>query len=202
MSVGLIAERVTGSTLGVALHDRFFGPLGLDGTWYQAAEKPRAPTAHGYRFATPSRKAPPIDLSDGSPIVPFTSVITASRGAGSVAATSADAARWARLLYTGEVLGPKTTALMLAGVAGTAGYAPRVPYGLGVQAVPIDGRRTVGHSGRLLGFRAAVRHLPADATTVAVLTNQSREDPGLIVRALLSVVFEPEPPCLRCQSAT
>ena len=47
-----------------------------------------------------------------------------------------------------------------------------------------------------------MRHLPADATTVAVLTNQSREDPGLIVRALLSVVFEPEPPCLRCQSPT
>ena len=49
--LGLIAEHVTGTSLGAALHDRFFGPLGLDGTWYQAAEDPRTPTAHGYRFA-------------------------------------------------------------------------------------------------------------------------------------------------------
>ena len=134
--------------------------------------------------------------------MPFTSVVTASGGAGSVAATSTDAARWARLLYTGEVLGPDMTALMLDGVAGTASYAPRVPYGLGVQAFPIDGRPSVGHSGRLLGFRASVRHLPGEGTTIAVLTNQSRADPGAIVADLLSVVFAPEPPCFRCQTGT
>ena len=55
------------------------------------------------------------------------------------------------------------TAQMLDGVAGTAGYRPRVPYGLGVQAFPIGGRLAVGHSGRLLGFRSAVRHLPGEA---------------------------------------
>ncbi|HET9344994.1 MAG TPA: serine hydrolase domain-containing protein [Candidatus Limnocylindrales bacterium] len=200
--LGLIAEDVTGSPLGSALHDRFFGPLGLDGTWYQGAEDPRAPTAHGYRFVGTARSAKPIDLSDGSAIMPFTSVITASAGAGSVAATSSDAARWARLLYTGGVLGSDMTALMLDGVAATRGYAPRVPYGLGVQAFSIDGRPTVGHSGRLLGFRSAVRHLPGEMTTIAVLTNQSRADPGVIVRDLLSVVFAPEPPCLRCQDPT
>ena len=200
--LGLIAEHVTGSPLGVALHDRFFGPLGLDGTWYQAAEDPRAPTAHGYRFVGSSRSAAPIDLSDGTPIVPFTSVVTASGGAGSIAATSSDAARWARLLYTGDVLGPQMTAEMLSGVAGTAGYSPRVPYGLGVQAFPIDGRPTVGHSGRLLGFRASIRHVTGEATTIAVLTNQSRADPSVIVEHLLSIVFAPAPPCFRCQTPT
>jgi D-alanyl-D-alanine carboxypeptidase len=200
--LGLIAEHVTGSTLGVALNERFFGPLGLDATWYQAAEEPRARTAHGYRFAGAGRSAPPIDLSDGSSIMPFTSVVTASAGAGSIAATSSDAARWARLLYTGKVLGPELTAQMLDGTAATAGYRPRVPYGLGVQAFPIDGRPTVGHSGRLLGFRAAVRHLTGENTTIAVLTNQSRADPGVIVERLLSIVFAPEPYCFRCQNAT
>ena len=149
--LGLIAERVTGKQLGIALNERFFAPLGLDATWYQAAEKPRAPTAHGYRFNGTKRSATPIDMSDGSDIVPFTSVVTAAAGAGSIASTSADAAEWARLLYTGEVLGPDMTAQMLNGTVATAGYRPRVPYGLGVQAFPIDGRPTVGHSGRLLG---------------------------------------------------
>jgi D-alanyl-D-alanine carboxypeptidase len=200
--LGLIAEGVTKTPLGTALHERFFGPLGLDATWYQAAEKARAPTAHGYRFAGTSRTAPPIDLSDGTAIVPFTSVVTAAAGAGSIATTSRDAASWARLLYSGQVLGPKMTAVMLAGTALTAPYKPTVPYGLGVQAFLIDGRQTIGHSGRLLGFRAAIRYLPGEGTTIAVLTNQSRADPGKIVASLLSVVFAPEPRCFRCLDPT
>ena len=200
--LGLIAEGVSKMPLGKALHERFFGPLGLDATWYQASEKPRARTAHGYRFAGTSRTAPAIDLSDGTGIVPFTSVVTAAGGAGSIATTSADAATWARLLYSGRVLGPEMTAEMLRGVGLTAAYKPRVPYGLGVQAFPIDGRPTVGHSGTLLGFRAAMRYLPGEATTISVLTNQSRADPGVIVQGLLAVVFAPEPACFRCQDAS
>ncbi len=196
--LGLLAERVTGSTLALALRDRFFVPLDFGATWYQAVEKPRGPLAHGYRFAGPRLSTPPIDLSAKSPVAPFRSVVTAAGGAGSIAATSGDAARWSRLLITGEVLGPAMTAQMLDGVAFTAAYKPRIPYGLGVQAFPIGGRLAVGHSGRLLGFRAAVRHLPAENVTIAVLTNQSRADPGIIVEALLAIVFEPEPPCVRC----
>jgi hypothetical protein len=89
---------------------------------------------------------------------------------------------------------------MLGAVASTAGYNPRVPYGLGVQAFPINGRLAVGHSGRLLGFRSAVRHFPGDGVTIAVLTNQSRTDPGILVADLLAVVFAPDPPCFRCQN--
>ncbi len=196
--LGLIAERVTGTTLAIALRERFFVPLHFDATWYQAVEKPRGPLAHGYRFAGPRLSTPPIDLSAKSPVAPFRSVVTAAGGAGSIAATSSDAARWGRLLFTGEVLGPAMTAQMLDGVAFTAAYKPRVPYGLGVQAFPIGGRLSVGHSGRLLGFRSSVRHLPAENVTIAVLTNQSRADPAVIVEALLSIVFEPEPPCVRC----
>lgn len=197
--LGLIAEAVTGKPLGQALRDRFFGPLRLDATWYQTSEKARTGTAHGYRFVGTSRSARPIDLADGTGVMPFTSVVTAAGGAGSIAATSPDAARWARQLYTGKVLDPDMTAQMLSGVALTAAYSPRVPYGLGVQAISIDGRQTLGHSGRLLGFRAAVRHIPGESTTIAVLTNQSRADPGVIVEGLLRVVFAPDPPCFRCQ---
>ena len=196
--LGLIAEQVTGVPLAVALRERFFVPLQFEATWYQAVEKPRGPLAHGYRFAGPRLSSPPIDLSTKAVVAPFRSVVTAAGGAGAIAATSGDAARWGRLLYTGEVLGPGMTAQMLDGVAFTAAYKPRIPYGLGVQAFPIGGRLAVGHSGRLLGFRSAVRHLPAENVTIAVLTNQSRADPAVIVAALLSIVFEPEPPCVRC----
>ena len=57
-------------------------------------------------------------------------------------------------------------------------YGHGIAYGLGVQSVVIDGRPTLGHSGRLLGSRAVVRWLPTESMSIAVLTNQSRTDPA------------------------
>jgi len=196
--LGLIAERITGKPLAAALRQRFFTPLGLRATWYQAVDAPRSSLAHGYRFNGANPSAKPIDLADGSGVAPFRSVVTAAGGAGSIAATSADVATWARLLYDGTAIGAAQTAAMVDDISTSAGYRPRVPYGLGVQVFKIDGRLTFGHSGRLLGFRAAVRHIPDSGTTIAVLTNQSRADPGVIVEHLLSIVFAPPPLCPMC----
>lgn len=199
--LGLIAERLTGTDLATAVRIRFLDPLGLDHTWTQAAETPPVPTAHGYRFTGPATSPQPIDLSDGSAIMPFTSVVTAAGGAGSMAGTSADAARWARLLYRGDVLGRDALALMVGDVEVVAGYRPPVPYGLGVQAFVIDGRQTLGHSGRFLGSRGAMRYLVEDDVAIAVLTNQSRMDPGVIVRALIEIALPRPGPCAECPTA-
>lgn len=198
--LGLLAERVTGQTISVALRERFFTPLGLEATWYQGVEEARAPIAVGYRFASTRLTEGPISLADGTGVAPFTSVVSAAAGAGSIAATSPDVARWAELLYRGDVLGAEMTDEMLGGVAVTAGYKPRVPYGLGVQAFDIAGRPSYGHSGRLLGFRSVVRHVPSEGLTIAVLTNQSRADPAQIVSAMLDIVFRPDGPCRVCRT--
>jgi D-alanyl-D-alanine carboxypeptidase len=194
--LGLIAERITGQPLADTIRTRLLDPVGLAATWYQAGEAARAVLAHGYRFVGTKKTAKPIDLDDGSGIAPFRSVVTAAGGAGSIAGTSADLARWARALYGGSVLGPDGTALLLSGFTKTTNYLPGVAYGYGIQAISIDGHASLGHSGRLLGFRSAVRHFPLDGVTIAVLTNQSRADPALIVRALLAVVIPPPPPIL------
>jgi D-alanyl-D-alanine carboxypeptidase len=184
--LGLIAERATGQTLADAIRTRLLEPADLGATWYQAGETARAPLAHGYRLPGTKITVRPVDLADGSGIAPFRSVITAAAGAGSMAGTSADLARWARALYTGRVLGPDGTALLLSGFSKTTNYVPGVVYGYGVQAFSIDDHPALGHSGRLLGFRSAVRHFPLDGLTIAVLTNQSRADPAVILRALLA----------------
>jgi hypothetical protein len=62
-----------------------------------------------------------------------------------------------------------------------------VPYGLGVQRLELDGSSTLGHSGRLLGFRSVVRYVEDSGLTIAVLTNQSRADPGVIARHLVRI---------------
>jgi D-alanyl-D-alanine carboxypeptidase len=196
--LGMLAEAVGKEPLADQVRSRFLRPLRLDHTWYQPSERGAKDVAHGYRFASGGRGAPAIDLSDGSSLVPFTSVVTAAGGAGGFASNAKDLARWAHALFGGEVLAPESLAAMV-DVAGTAAVKSAIPYGYGVQVVEIDGRRTVGHSGRLLGFRSAVRYLPDQGVSIAVLTNQSRTDPGPIVRSMLRLALTPlDDPC-RCR---
>jgi D-alanyl-D-alanine carboxypeptidase len=197
--LGMLAERVGGAPLAQQIRARFLEPLGLRHTWYQPGEPPTSDVAHGYRFESTSKDATPIDLSDGSPFMPFTSVVTAAGGAGGIASNSSDLARWARSLYAGGVLWPASVDAMVGDITNTAPYKPRVPYGLGVQRLEIDGAPSLGHSGRLLGFRSAVRWLPEDDLAIAVLTNQSRTDPGLFVRALLKIARDGAA-CVNCTS--
>ena len=112
-----------------------------------------------------------------SDVMPFRSVVTAAGGAGSLAATAVDAARWMRAFAGGDVLTPAMQREMLADVARTATLKSRIPYGLGIQSLPIAGRYALGHSGRFLGFRNVVRYLPAEGVTIAVLTNQGVHRP-------------------------
>ena len=197
--LGLLAERVGGATLAEQIRTSFLEPLGLRHTWYQPQEVPSSDGAHGYRFAPTSKEGTPIDLSDGSPFMPFTSVVTAAGGAGGIASNSSDLARWARSLYAGGVLSSASIEAMVADITNTAPYKPYVPYGLGVQRLEIDGAPSLGHSGRLLGFRSAVRWLPQDDLAIAVLTNQSRTDPGVFVRALLKIARD-SAACVNCTS--
>ena len=145
-----------------------------------------------------ARTLPAIDLSDGTTVVPFTSVVTAAGAAGSIATSAGDLARWARALYGGTVLGPEMRAAMLADVLRTTAYKPSIAYGLGVQVVTIDGHATLGHSGRLLGFSAVMRWLPAEGVAIAVLTNQSRTDPNVVLRALLRIGLQQPSDCVTC----
>jgi len=199
--LGMLAEVVGEAPLADQVRSRFLSPLHLDHTWYQPDENAPADVAHvahGYRFTSPARTAPAIDLSDGTPIVPFTSVVTAAGGAGGYASNARDIARWAGALFGGDVLAPESLAAMV-DVAATAAVKSRIPYGYGVQVIDIDGRRTIGHSGRLLGFRSVVRYLPDQGVSIAVLTNQSRTDPGPILRSLLRLALTPLDDTCRCR---
>jgi CubicO group peptidase (beta-lactamase class C family) len=191
--LGLIAEAVGGAPVADQLRSRYFEPLGLTHTWYQAVEAPRAPLATAYRISVAKPTGKPTSLSDGSSISPFTSVVTAAGAAGSIASTAGDLARWTRALYAGAALDPVARALLLASPAATARLHPRVPYGFAMQSIVIAGQPTLGHSGRFLGARGAIRWLPNRQVAIAVVTNQSQADPGVLVADLLKVLFPPPP---------
>lgn len=199
--LGMLAETVGRAPLATQLHARFLAPLGLDHTHYQGVDEPLGPLARAYRFNGPGLDEPAIPLTDGTDVVPFTSVVTAAGSAGSIASTAEDLVSWARALYGGRVLQPATLAAMVADAEVSAPFRPSIPYGLGVQVATIDGRPTLGHSGRLLGSRTVVRWLPDDGIAIAVLTNQSRNDPNLVARALLRVVLGSPLECTTCSAS-
>ena len=62
----------------------------------------------------------------------------------------------------------------------------------------MDGHATLGHSGQFLGARADFRWLPKEHIAIAVLTNQSRADPNVVLASLLKLAFQPQPDCLSC----
>jgi CubicO group peptidase (beta-lactamase class C family) len=185
-------RKVTGRPLAEGIRDRILDPLGLETAWYQAVEPPRADGAVGYRtVVTRDGRARFVPVAPASDVMPFRSVVTAAGGAGSIAATALDTARWMRAWAGGELLSPSLRAQVVGDVAVTRKLRSRIPYGLGIQAVPLAGRYALGHSGRYLGIRNVARYLPGEGVTIAVLTNQSVRDPSKVATALLKVILPP-----------
>ena len=129
--------------------------------------------------------------SDGTDVVPFTSVVTAAGSAGAIASTTGDLARWARALYGGSLLTQATRKEMLTFVRATW-YGGITAYGLGVSRVKFQGRYAYGHTGALTGSRAAIRYFPKDKITIAVAFNRETFAGDDVVGALARAIF-PEP---------
>ena len=194
LMLGELVTAVTGRPLATEIRERLLDPLGLETAWYQDVEEPKVKGTVAYRYVTkPGGGIKAVSVSSDGPVMPFRSVVTAAGGAGSMAMTASDAARWMQAFAGGKVLSPAMQRQMLADVARTAKLKPRLPYGLGIQALPIAGRYALGHSGRFLGFRNVVRYLPREGVSIAVLTNQGVQDPAQIAEALLKIVLPPLP---------
>ena len=187
--LGLIVERVTGTTIVQQVHERWIDPLGLSTATYQGYDKPASTPAVSYRFNSADATAVPIDISDGTDVRPFRAITTASGPAGSLMASAEDTARWFEALVDGDSLSASTVATMAGDADRVVAIDRRAPYGLGLQAYTIDARSTLGHSGRLLGARAVVRYFPEAGLTIAVLTNQSRSDPSVVLTRLLKILL-------------
>jgi D-alanyl-D-alanine carboxypeptidase len=190
--LGLVAERAGGAPWADQVRQDFLAPLGLASTYVQGVGIPAVPPAHANTmFIGYGGRILPKDLSDGTLIVPFTSVTTAAFSAGSIASTSGDLARWAKALYDGDVLDPASKAAMLTFDPNIIRYAA-LAYGLGVSRVKIDGRFVAyGHTGALNGTRAAIRWLPKQQVSVAVVFNRDLFTGDDVIRYLIAALYPP-----------
>ena len=190
--LGVVAAEVGGAPWAELVRSELIEPLGLDATYVQGVEEPPAAPALAYRFIDGFRGPTPQVRTDGSTVVPFRSVATAANSAGALASTTGDLARWARALYGGTgVLSAATRREMLTFVKAYR-YGTVTSYGLGASRVKFDGHTAYGHSGALVGTRAAIRYFPREKVTVAVLFNRETFVGDDVVRILARTLF-PKP---------
>lgn len=173
---GLVMERVTGRSPFEEVEERFLERFGIEEVvvaWDRDVPKlcpgyqlPVNPFLLPYKMAENGRLA--ID-----PMVEYTG--------GGLAMSPRGAARWAHLLFGGEVLGADVVDALVGHTVET-GDGRR--YGLGVFVYDTDLGTAWGHGGFFPGYRSELRYFPAAEIAVAVQANRD------ILIDLESIVLE------------
>lgn len=191
--LGMVAEKIGGAPWEDLVHRELIDPLGLTSTYVQAVDAPPAAPALAYNLIYgEAGRVTPVARTDGTDVIPFTSVVTAAGAAGAMASNTEDLARWARALYGGDLLSAATRKQLLTFVRAYA-YGLGTSYGLGASRVRFEGRPAYGHTGALAGTRASIRYFPKDGVAVAVLFNRETYVGDDVVRYLARALFPAAP---------
>jgi D-alanyl-D-alanine carboxypeptidase len=146
--LGMIVERVTGSSLEREIERRFLDPLDLGSTQSLSPDDPSSPLAPAW-----------------------TTIFWAS---GAMSSSAGDLARWGDALYDDDV--PQH--VLLDGDTARAMFTfNRDDYGLGVKRFPeLAPRNAYGHTGLLSTYTTLLLHLPREDITIAMLVNRTNVD--------------------------
>jgi D-alanyl-D-alanine carboxypeptidase len=172
--LGMIIERITGSTYYAEARRRILEPLGLRNTI--PSDNPDLPgVVNGYAGARNDLGGYDASIVNGrmavNPGLEWTG--------GGIASTADDLARWAKLLYEGKAFDPSLLSALLDGVPARLGRDVR--YGLGVMLRPTALGVTYGHSGFFPGYSTEVMYFPDLRVAVAIEANISSPTPRGIV---------------------
>jgi D-alanyl-D-alanine carboxypeptidase len=158
--LGMIAEKVTGDSLGEVIRDQILRPLRLTDTSYPTGQSLPRPFAHGYFGG--------VDLTD--PLTDATVINPAvGGGAGAMQSTLGDLRKWAKALATGRLLSRSLQAQRLQTVPFPNPGPVDVSYGLGI--FKLD--NLLGHNGAVIGYSTALFYLPSNGATIVVWGNNS-----------------------------
>ncbi|WP_214406703.1 serine hydrolase domain-containing protein [Pseudonocardia lacus] len=150
---GLLVEAVTGNPVGDEITERIIEPIGLEDTYWPAADDRtiRGPHPHGYVTVDPN--SPPVDFTEQN--------VTAGWAAGALIGTPSDLNRFLVALLGGDLLEPAELAEMQRTVdAPEFDTTGKARYGLGLAGFTLScGEVAWTHGGTALGY------LTADAVT-------------------------------------
>jgi len=173
----MIVQKASGVPFFQFLQSRILDPLGMKSAIDFDAKGPSSVQPIGYmRYAL-------------GPLRPATSTGPGwMHGAGELAMTASDLARWDIAMIKQSLLAPQsykameTTVLLRNGVSSG--------YGLGVDVGMMGGHRMIAHNGEVAGFTADNLVFPDDSVAVVVLTNQDAAPAdGVIAEQIARAMF-------------
>ena len=179
---GAIVQKLTGQSPFEFLQQHVFSRLGITDAYDTNLHALPATDARGYsRFALgplrPSQK-------EG---------VDWMFGAGELAMTASDLAKWDIAMIDQTLLQPASWHAMQTDVLLNNGLGSG--YGLGVFVAKMDGRRMISHDGEVMGFTAGNYIFPDDKVAVVVLTNQDAVGTfGAIAKDVAQALFEVHDP--------
>jgi len=155
----LIVEKASGKPFFQFVRTRILDPLGISSAVDFDAKGPMSVQPIGYmRFGL-------------GPLRPATSTGPGwMYGAGELAMTARDLAKWDIAMIDQSLLKPESYRAMQTAVLLRSGVSTN--YGLGVDVDMQSGHRTIEHGGEVAGFTAENVVYPDDSAAVIVLTNQ------------------------------
>ncbi|MFO0775696.1 MAG: serine hydrolase domain-containing protein [Nitrospiraceae bacterium] len=156
--LGLIVERVTGTSISEQIRTRILTPLNLRETYFAGQETGPA-TIRGFGLI-------------GGVLTDVTDLIHPSRAyaAGALVSTVRDLRRFTAALFGGQLLSEASLREMTAPVA--LSDRTLAPYGLGIGIRTDDAGTVWYHDGNIAGFSAAIRYWPTLHIGVVVIVNR------------------------------
>lgn len=172
---GIIAERVTGMPIGMALRQWVFEPAGLENTFgpYENLGQPETMRAY-VPISFFERLALEFDLefdlpADGSDVDTTAWLNSEGDGHASVQSTPGDLNAFIRILIDTDILvSEELKAQMM-----TESFPGLSQYGLGLQIFD-DGSR-IGHDGKGIGLHSSMAYSPSEDLSLATIVNGSFE---------------------------
>jgi CubicO group peptidase (beta-lactamase class C family) len=155
--LGVIIEKVTGTSYRNTINEKLAPSLGLQGTSYCDESTIIPHRAQGYEFRNGK-------LQNDDPIS-----MNTPGAAGAICSTVLDLLSWREALFGGRVVSNASLAKMT--TPATLNDGKPTGYGYGLSVGPLEGHRSVGHGGGINGFITYLAYYPDDDVTVAVLGN-------------------------------
>jgi len=178
--LGFIVEKTTGKTYEEVLQEKIFTPLNMNNSGYDNARPVIKNRASGYnKNGTSYTNANYIDMS-----VPF--------AAGAIYSTVEDLYLWDQALYTEKLLPKKYLDLLFEEhiPSGRSHYGYGWDIGsmlIGSTDLPVE---TIGHSGGINGFNTLITRIPADRSSIVLLSNTGGAPLREMTRAINGILYD------------
>ncbi len=167
--LGLVVERLAGTSYGEFLASRIFSPLGMNQTGYDSTSGICLNRAQGYSV----RREGPVNAAYVNMTVPH--------AAGGLVSTVGDLFAWDRALARGQILSGESRRRLV--TPALEGYA----YGWAIGAK--EGRTRISHGGGIDGFVCEFARYPDDDSCVINLSNRDWVPASVINHDVSAILF-------------